>query len=96
MKSIYISNAINKIVALALACFMSISVFAQDNSVKIDGQDLTSWLKQNWMWVAGGVVVLLLLIGILSSGSRTRRKTTIVREEGADGIIRTTTTEIKE
>lgn len=70
---------------------------AQDNTnFNINGEPIGTWLSRNWMWVAGGVVVLLLLIGLLSSGSRSRRKTTIVREEDASGIVRTTTTEIKD
>ena len=87
------------IVTIILSC-ANVMVWAQDNTVKINGEDVGSWLSRNWMWVAGGVVLLLLLIGVLSGSSRSRtsttKKTTIVREEDADGIIRTTTTEIRE
>lgn len=81
-------------------CLLQLTLWAQDKTVKINGEEIGSWLSRNWMWVAGGVVLLLLLIGILSGGSRSKthvtKKTTIVREEDASGVVRTTTTEIKE
>ena len=75
---------------------MAITSFSQDNTVNVNGEDIGAWFSRNWIWVAGGFVVLLLLIGLFSSGKRSRHKTTIVREEDANGIIRTTTTEIKD
>jgi len=85
---------------LVLGLFTLISQ-AQDNStVKVNGEELGSWLSRNWMWVAGGTILLLLLIGVFSNNRRSRtpitKKTTIVREEDANGVVRTTTTEIKE
>ena len=79
-----------------MLCLFAVITQAQNTDVKIDGEPIGSWMSRNWMWVAGGVVLLLLLIGVLSSGKKTRSKTTIVREEDASGVVRTTTTEIKE
>ena len=94
MKSI--QHTIKSIGLFLLFSFIAVAGFAQDKTVNINGEDLGTWFSRNWIWVAAGFVVLLLLIGLFSSGSRSRRKTTIVREEDANGIIRTTTTEIKE
>ena len=84
-------------ISTVILCLFAVITQAQNNAdVKINGEPIGSWISRNWMWVAGGVVLLLLLIGVLSSGKRTRSKTTIVREEDASGIVRTTTTEIKD
>jgi protein-S-isoprenylcysteine O-methyltransferase Ste14 len=92
-------NGKNLFITIVL-CLLQVSLWAQDKTVKINGENIGSWISRNWMWVAGGVILLLLLIGILSGGNRSRppviKKTTIVREEGSDGVVRTTTTEIKE
>ena len=96
MKQITNRNGLKAIIGTMMLCLFSIVCWAQDTEVKINGEPIGSWMSRNWMWVAGGVVLLLLLIGMLSGGSRKRSKTTIVREEDASGVIRTTTTEIKE
>ena len=94
MKSI--QNTVKSTALLLLFSFITLLGFGQDKTININGEDLGTWFSRNWIWVAAGFVVLLLLIGLFSSGSRSRRKTTIVREEDANGIVRTTTTEIKE
>jgi hypothetical protein len=96
MKGSLLINACKAFTIFLLLSMISIAGFSQDNTINVNGEDIGAWFSRNWMWVAGGFVVLLLLIGLFSSGSRTKRKTTIVREEDANGIIRTTTTEIKE
>jgi len=101
MKQLTKGFGIKAFTATAILCLLSVLSWAQDQTVKINGENIGSWLSHNWMWVAGGVILLLLLIGVLSGGSRRSRtpvtkKTTIVREEDASGVVRTTTTEIKE
>lgn len=99
MKQLTKSFGVKAMITTAMLCFYSILSWAQENTVKIDKQEVESWFSQNWMWVVGGLVLLLLLIGVASGGRSkklTTRKTTIVKEELPDGAIRTTTTEIKE
>jgi hypothetical protein len=102
IKVLHMKKLIRKFDVKAIAttlvfCFFTAICWAQDNTtVKINGEPVGNWMSRNWMWVAAGAVLLILLIGILSGGSKTRRKTTIVREEDGSGIVRTTTTEIKE
>ena len=96
MKGNILIHNCKALVFFLLLSLLSIAGFSQDNTVNVNGEDIGAWFSRNWIWVAGGFIVLLLLIGLFSSGSRSRRKTTIVREEDANGIIRTTTTEIKE
>ena len=92
----FIINTVRAITLVLLFSLITMTGFSQDNTVNVNGEDIGAWFSRNWIWVAGGFVVLLLLIGLFNSGSRSKRKTTIVREEDANGIIRTTTTEIKE
>ncbi len=95
----YINTVNAGLKAFAATMFFLLSEFAanaQDGKIEVDGEQIGNWFQQHWLWVAAGVVALLMLIGLLSSGSRSRRRTTIVREESADGVVRTTTTEIKE
>ena len=96
MKERTLINTCKTVALYLLFSMFAITGFSQDNTVNVNGEDIGAWFSRNWMWVAGGFIVLLLLIGLFSSGSRSRRKTTIVREEDANGIVRTTTTEIKE
>jgi hypothetical protein len=96
MKGSFLMHTCKAVTIILLLSLISVAGFSQDNTINVNGEDIGAWFGRNWMWVAGGFVVLLLLIGLFSSGSRTKRKTTIVREEDANGIVRTTTTEIKE
>lgn len=96
MKDNFLIHTCKSLGLFLVLSLLSIAGFSQDNTVNVNGEDIGAWFSRNWIWVAGGFVVLLLLIGLLNSGSRSKRKTTIVREEDANGIIRTTTTEIKE
>ncbi|CAN5403004.1 hypothetical protein BH10BAC3_BH10BAC3_22280 [soil metagenome] len=97
MKQITNQYGLKAFLATLMLFLLTSICMAQDNTnLKVNGESIGSWLSRYWMWVAGGVVLLLLLIGMLSGGSRKRSKTTIVREEDASGVIRTTTTEIKE
>lgn len=83
------------LLTLVFSLYTLISKAQETTSVKVDGEEIGSWLSRNWIWVAGGVVLLLIVIGALSGGS-SRKKTTIVREEDANGTVRTTTTETTE
>ncbi|MES2646858.1 MAG: hypothetical protein V4717_08295 [Bacteroidota bacterium] len=97
MKKLIKQTSVKAVLATLMFSFFTAICWAQENtSVKINGEPVGNWMSRNWMWVAAGVVLLILLIGILSGGSKSRRKTTIVREDDGSGIVRTTTTEIKE
>ena len=74
--------------------FFQVIAWAQDTKVEVTTtNDVSSWLANNWMWVAG--VVLLLLIIILFSGgsSRSSRSKTTVYRKGDGTVSKTTTTE---
>ncbi len=82
---------------LLMCC--QLNAMAQDaNNANINTEQVESWFSQNWMWVAIGAGVLLLIIALAgSSRSKTTvKKTTIVKEEDPSGVVKTTTTEIRE
>ena len=70
MKSI-----LNKAGFLLLTTFLSVLVWAQDETKKVDvdinvGKE-TQWYQQTWVWIAGGAVFILLLVALLrGSGSK--------------------------
>jgi len=70
MKSI-----LNRAGILLLTTFLSVLVWAQDETKKVDvdinvGKE-TQWYQQTWVWIAGGAVFILLLVALLrGSGSK--------------------------
>lgn len=45
----------------------------------------TSWLADNWIWLAAGIIVLIVLIAVISSGKKTTttiERTTVIRDNG--------------
>jgi protein-S-isoprenylcysteine O-methyltransferase Ste14 len=94
-----IANNISKaILATISLCFVRVAAIAQDSTnMTINTEQVEGWFSQNWMWVAIGAVVLIVIIAMMSGGKKSSvKKTTIVKEEDASGLVRTTTTEIKE
>jgi formate-dependent nitrite reductase membrane component NrfD len=97
MKQVLNRYSIKTLLATFLLAFYQTISFAQDVvDVEVHPENAKSWLENNWLWVAIGVVLLAIIIGAMTGGSSRRKKTTIVRENGTDGTIRTTTTEIIE
>lgn len=83
-----------KISLTAIFSFFILAIVRAQDSVVVDKQEAVSWLRQNWMWVAGAVV-LIILIAALSGGSRTRKTKTITTTTLADtqGNVKKVTTE---
>lgn len=72
---------------LVLAFFQLIAMAQESPKVEVNGNDVGTWIGQNWLWVVG--IIALLIIILIASGGRSRSsKTTTVRRD-LDG--RTTT-----
>jgi H+/gluconate symporter-like permease len=85
-------SSIKALFAAILMLLVNIAVQAQEKvttTVTHAETQTTSWIGNNWMWVAGGVLLLIILIALGSSGSR---RTTVTR----DNITGTTTTTVEE
>jgi len=91
MKKLFLSNKVRSILAVVLLCDLHISAFAQEK-VSVNGHDVGTWFRNNWMWVTGAVVLLLLILLAGSGGSRRRKTTTVVKDNYGD-VKRVTTTE---
>jgi hypothetical protein len=93
MKQPIKQQASKRFVTMIILLLMQVSAFAQEK-VEVNGNDVGTWFKNNWMWI-GGVVILLLLILLFSGGKNRRKSTTIVKDNYGD-VKRVTTTETEE
>jgi len=84
-------NGTRSLMTLAFLMILNTVAFAQEK-VNVNGHDVGTWFKNNWLWVAG-IVVLLLLIILFSGGGGSRRKTTTVVKDNYGDVKRVTTME---
>src|SRR4051812_44648405 len=86
MKKTIIALSIKSLFTAILVLLVNIAVQAQEKVTTVTHTETqtTSWISNNWMWVAGGVLLLVILIALGSSSSR---RTTTTR----DNITGTTT-----
>jgi hypothetical protein len=90
MKKLFNTNA-KRMLALLLFSTSNLFVFAQEK-VNINGHDVGTWFKYNWMWVAGAVILLLIILSF--TGSSRRKTTTIVKDNYGDTKRIITTEEV--
>jgi hypothetical protein len=76
---------------VVLATFFLVSAVHAQADVEVAGQDVGTWFKNNWMWVAG--LVLLLIIILLSIGGKRKRKSTTVVKDDLGNVKSVTRTE---
>lgn len=83
-----------KITLTTVFSFFILALVKAQDSIVVDKEEAVSWLRQNWMWIAGAVV-LIILIAALSGGSRRRKTKTITTTTLADtaGNVKKVTTE---
>ena len=91
MKQLIKSFSIKAFFASIVLAFYQLSAIAQESpKVEVNGNDVGSWIGQNWIWVVG-IIALLIIILIASSGKSRTTKTTTVRKD-LDGRTTTVTT----
>ena len=73
---------------------LQVQAFAQEK-VEVNGNDVGTWFKNNWMWVTGGVVLLVLILLFSGGKSKSKRTTTVVKDNYGD-VKRVTTTEVED
>jgi hypothetical protein len=72
---------------LVLALYQLVAMAQDAPKVEVNGNDVGTWIGQNWIWIVG-IIVLLIIILLASSGRSRSSKSTTVRRD-IDG--RTTT-----
>jgi protein-S-isoprenylcysteine O-methyltransferase Ste14 len=89
MKKTFIVPSFRALFAALLVLLVNIAAQAQEKvTVTTSKTETTSWISDNWLWVAGGVLLLIILLAMGSRGSRT----TTTR----DHVTGTTTTTVED
>lgn len=81
-----------KINLTVIFTFFVMAIVSAQDSVVVDKQDAVSWLRTNWMWVAGAVV-LIILIAALSGGKKRSKTVTTTTLSDTQGNVKKITTE---
>ena len=72
MKKTLANYSFKSFFAAFLGLLVNMGAQAQDKvTVTHTETQTTSWISDNWLWVAGGVLLLIILIALGSRGSRT-------------------------
>lgn len=76
---------------IALAFYQVVAMAQESPKVEVNGNDVGTWIGQNWIWIVG--IIVLLIVILLASGKSRSSKTTTVRRD-LDGE-RTTVTSVR-
>ena len=91
MKQLIKSSGIKAFFATIVFSLYQLVAMAQESpKVEVNGNDVGSWIGQNWMWIVG-IIILLIIILIASGGKSRSSKTTTIRRD-LDGRTTTVTT----
>lgn len=81
-----------KINLTVIFSFFVMAIVKAQDSVVVDKQEAVSWLRQNWMWIAGAVVLIILIAALSGSKSRTKKITTTTLSD-TNGNVKKVVTE---